>query len=67
MKPLYGFCDKRIELVGIITLLISFGTPQNPITDYIIFDVVDMHYLYNAISGRGLLNTLEDALHSGYL
>jgi hypothetical protein len=32
MKPLYGFRGKRIELVGVITLPVSFGTPQNPRT-----------------------------------
>jgi hypothetical protein len=53
-KPLYGFGGKRIEPVGIITLLVSFGTPKNPRTKYIIFDVVDMLYPYNAIFGRGL-------------
>jgi hypothetical protein len=26
-----------------------------------------MLYSYNAIFGRGLLNTFEDALHSGYV
>jgi hypothetical protein len=26
-KPLYGFSGKRIELVWVITLLVSFGTP----------------------------------------
>jgi hypothetical protein len=30
MKPLYGFGGKRIEPVGVITLPVSFGTPQNP-------------------------------------
>jgi hypothetical protein len=35
--------------------------------DYITFNVVDMLYPYNAIFGRGLLNTFEAALHSGYL
>jgi hypothetical protein len=54
MKPLYGFGGKRIEPVGIITLLVSFDTPKNPRTKYIIFDVVDMLYPYNAIFGRGL-------------
>jgi hypothetical protein len=34
--------------------------------EYITFDVVDMHYLYNAIFDRGLLNTFEAALHSAY-
>jgi hypothetical protein len=49
-KPLYGFGGKKIELVGIITLPVSFGAPQNPCTEYITFDVVDMLYPYNAIS-----------------
>jgi hypothetical protein len=31
-KPLYGFGDKRIEHIRIITLLVSFGTPKNPRT-----------------------------------
>jgi hypothetical protein len=26
-KPLYGFGSKRIKPVGVITLLVSFGTP----------------------------------------
>jgi hypothetical protein len=53
--------------MGVTTLLVSFGTPQNPITEYISFDVVGMHYPYNAIFGRGLLNTFEAALHLWYL
>jgi hypothetical protein len=28
-KPLHGFGGKRIELVGSIALLISFGSPRN--------------------------------------
>jgi hypothetical protein len=67
MKPLYGFGGKRIEPVGVITLPISFSTQKNSRTKYIIFDVVDMLYPYNAIFGRGLLNTFKAALHLGYL
>jgi hypothetical protein len=66
-KPLYGFDGKIIEPVESITLSISFGTPQNPRTKYITFDVVDMPYPYNAIFRRGILNTFEAALHSAYL
>jgi hypothetical protein len=66
-KPLYGFDDKRIEPVGVITLPVSFGTPKKPLTECITFDVVDMLYPYNAIFGRGLLNTFKAALHSTYL
>jgi hypothetical protein len=67
MKPLYGFGGERIEPVEVIILPVSFGTPKNPRTEYITFDVVDMLYPYNAIFGRGLLKTFETTLHSGYL
>jgi hypothetical protein len=43
-KPLYGFNEKRIQLVGAITLPVSFDTPKNPRTKYITFDMVDMPY-----------------------
>jgi hypothetical protein len=66
-KPLYDFGGKRIEPARVITLHISFGTPKNPHTEYITFDVVDMLYPYNAIFGQGLLNTFEAALYSAYL
>jgi hypothetical protein len=66
-KPLYDFGEKRIELIGTITIPVSFGTPKNQRTKYITFDVVDMAYPYNTIFGRGLLNTFEAALHSAYL
>jgi hypothetical protein len=64
---LYGFSGKRIEPIEVITLPVSFSTPQNPRTKYVTFDVVDMLYPYDAIFGRGLLNTFEATLYSGYL
>jgi hypothetical protein len=67
MNPLYGFGRKRIKLVWVITLPVSFCTPQNPRTKYITFDVVGMLYPYNAIFGRGPLNTFKDTIHLGYL
>jgi hypothetical protein len=66
-KPLYGFRGKKIELVGVVTLPVSFGTPENPRTEYITFDIIDILYPYNAIFGRGLLNTFEAALHLTYI
>jgi hypothetical protein len=66
-KSLYGFVGKRIELVGSISLPVSSGNLRNARTEYITFDVVDMHYLYNVIFDRGLLNTFEATLHSAYL
>jgi hypothetical protein len=67
LKPLYGFSGKKIEPVVSISLHVSFGTFSNARTEYITFDVVDMPYPYNAIFGRGHLNTFEVALHSLYL
>jgi hypothetical protein len=67
MKPLYIFGTKRIEPIGVITIPISFGTPQNPCTEYITFDVVEMLHPYNAIFGRWLLTTFTATLHLGYL
>ena len=66
-KPLHGFRGRRIEPVGSISPLISFGSLSNAHIEYITFDVVDMSYPYNAIFGRGLLNTFEVALHSLYI
>jgi hypothetical protein len=66
-KPLYGFSGRRIEPIGSISLPVSFGSLRNARTEYMPFDVVDMNYPYNAIFGRGLLNTFEVALHSNYL
>jgi hypothetical protein len=65
-KPLYGFGGMKIEPVGSISLPISFSTLSNAHTEYITLDVVDMSYPYNAIFGRGFLNTFEVALHSLY-
>jgi hypothetical protein len=67
LKPLYGFGGRKIEPLGSISQTVSFGSPTNARTEYITFDVVDMSYLYNAIFGRGLLNTFEAMLHSLYL
>jgi pentose-5-phosphate-3-epimerase len=46
---------------------VSFGTLSNAHTKYITFDVMDMSYPYNAMFGRGFVNTFEAALHSLYL
>jgi hypothetical protein len=63
-KSLYDFSGKKIEPVGSISLPVSFGTLSNARNEYITFDVVDMSYPYNAIFGRGFLNTFEAMLHS---
>jgi hypothetical protein len=67
MKSLYGFGGKRIEPVGSISLLVSFGSLKNTRTKFVTFDLVNMHHPYSAIFGIGFLNTFEAALHSVYL
>ena len=49
--------EKKIVPVGRITLFVSFVHQGNAKTEDITFDVVDVVYPYNAIFGRGLLNT----------
>jgi hypothetical protein len=66
-KPLYGFTGKRIKLVRVIILPVSYGTQKNPLTEYITFDVIDMEYPHNTIFGRSLLNTFEATLYLAYL
>jgi hypothetical protein len=66
-KHLYGFGERKIEPVGSISLPVFFSSLSNARTKYITFDVVDINYPYNAIFGRGLLNTFKVALHSLYL
>jgi hypothetical protein len=58
---------RRIEPIGSISLPVSFASIFNARIEYITFDVVDISYPYNAIFGRGLLNTFEATLHSLYL
>jgi hypothetical protein len=66
-KSMYAFDERRIEPIGSISMPVSFGGLHNARTEYITFDVAGMHYPYNAIFDRGLLNTFEATLHSAYL
>lgn len=65
--PLMGFGSKRVEGLGKLSLPISFGTIENPRTNHITFDVVDMQYPYSVILGRGFLNKFETIVHQAYL
>jgi hypothetical protein len=67
MHPLCGFGGKQIAALGKIPMPVTFAYVHNTITEEIIFDIVDMEYLYNAIIGRGTLNAFEAMLHPTYL
>jgi hypothetical protein len=65
--PLCGFRGKQIAKLGKITMPITFGYIHNARTEQVVFYIVDMEYPYNAIIGRGTLNTFEVILHPAYL
>jgi hypothetical protein len=50
-----------------VSLPVSFGNSKNARTEYTTFDVVDLHYPYNAIFRQGFLNKFNVAVHMGYL
>jgi hypothetical protein len=64
--PLCGFGGRQIVALGKITMLVTFGYVHNTRTEQVVFDIVDMEYLYNAIIGRGTLNVFEAILHPAY-
>jgi len=66
-SPLISFGGKKIDALGKISLLVSFGAQENARTEYITFNVVDFYYSYNAIFGRGFVNKFSAAIHMGYL
>jgi hypothetical protein len=65
--PLCGFGGRQIVALGKITMPVTFGFVHNTRTEQVVFDIVDMEYPYNAIIGRGTLNTFEAILHPTYL
>lgn len=65
--PLYGFGGKRVNALGKISLLVSFGDSTNARTEYITMNVIDIYYPYNAIFGRGFTNKFNTIIHSTYL
>ena len=66
-SPLISFGGKRIDALGKISLLVSFGGQENTRAEYVTFDIVDLFYPYNAIFGRGFANKFNTTIHMGYL
>ena len=62
-----GFGGNAINALGKITIPVSFGEGTNFWMEDITFDVVDINYPYNAIFGRGVLNTFGAIPHHAYL
>ena len=62
-----GFGGNTINALGKITIPVSFGKGTSFRTEDITFNVVDIDYPYNAIFGRGVLNTFGAIPHHAYL
>jgi proline racemase len=65
--PLYGFGNKRIEVLGKIDVNVTGGQDATMRTEDIHFDVVDFVYPYNAICGHNTINKFVVVIHQGYL
>jgi hypothetical protein len=65
--PICGFGGRHILALDKITMPITFSYVHNARTEQVVFDIIDMEYPYNAIIGRGTLNTFEAILHPTYL
>jgi hypothetical protein len=59
MHPLCGFGGRQIVALSKIAMSITFGYVQNTRTEWVVFNIVDMEYPYNAIIGRGTLNAFD--------
>jgi hypothetical protein len=61
------FGGKQVNVLGKISLPVSFGDQENVRTEHVTLDIVDLYYPYNAIFGKGFANKFNMALHMGYL
>uniref|UniRef100_A0A0A9FWR3 Uncharacterized protein n=1 Tax=Arundo donax TaxID=35708 RepID=A0A0A9FWR3_ARUDO len=66
-NPLVGFGGKPVNAIGRICLKVSFDQGEMCQTEDILFDVVDIPYIYNAIFSRGVLNAFNAIPHHSYL
>jgi hypothetical protein len=53
--------------IGKLAMPITFGYVNKIRTKEVMFEIVDMEFPYNAITGRGTLNIFEAFLHLAYL
>ena len=66
--PFYGIVPGKAAMpLGWITLLVTFGTPNNFRTEFIKFEVADFESSYNAIFGRPALAKFMVIPHYSYL
>jgi hypothetical protein len=52
---------------GCISLLVTFGTPENIRTESFLFDIVEVNLPFNAILGKPAMYQFMTVAHYGYL
>jgi hypothetical protein len=62
-----GVGPGSIMLCGSISLLVTFGTPENYHMESVLFNVVEVNLPFNAILGRPTMYKFMDVAHYGYL
>jgi len=68
MEPFHGVIPGASATpAGTITLLVTFGDPENYRTEYMQFEVADFETAYNAVLGRPGLAKLMAVPHYVYL
>jgi hypothetical protein len=66
--PFYEIVPGKVAMsLGQITLLVTFGTPDNYRTEFIKFEVADFESSYHAIFGRPALAKFMAVPHYPYL
>jgi hypothetical protein len=65
--PFFGAGPGSIIPFSSISLLITFGMPENYCMESILFDVVEVNLPFNAIIGRPTLYQFMVVTHYGYL
>jgi hypothetical protein len=66
-RPFSGVGPGSIISCGSISLLVTFGTPENYQTESVIFDVVEVKLSFNAIIGKSALYQFMVVAHYRYL
>jgi hypothetical protein len=65
--PFSGVGPVLIIPRGCISLLVTFGTPENCHTESVLFDVAEVSLPFNAILGRSSMYQFMTVVHYGYL
>jgi hypothetical protein len=70
LSPSFPFLDVgpgSIILLGSISILVTFGTPENYRTESMLFDVTEVNPTFNTSIGRPALYQFMAVTHYGYL